>query len=184
VVPVIRLAIVDEHEIFRRGLAACLAEDPAIDVRFCSSTGPLTEPVDVAVVSAPTVVYNSFDCPLIVCGKLPSPGSDTDGRNQILGVFARNTLNTDQLLAAVHAAAVGLHVGAEVQRGSGSAGDLSQRHLRVLQLLAEGADTLEIAESLRYSERTVKSLIQDVEQYLGARTRAQAVAMGVRQGLI
>jgi DNA-binding NarL/FixJ family response regulator len=183
VVPAIRLAIVDEHEIFRRGVAACLAEDPAIAVRFCAPSGPLSEPVDVAVVSATAASQYAFDCPLVVCGKPLPPTLDGSGRNHILGVVPRSSLSTEQLLAAVHAAAVGLHVATETSGQNGDS-DLSERHLRVLQLLSEGADTLEIAESLRYSERTVKSLIQDLEQHLGAHSRAQAVAIGVKRGLI
>ena len=54
----------------------------------------------------------------------------------------------------------------------------------MLRLLAEGADTLQISRELSYSERTIKSLIQDVERELGARSRAQAVARGIREGLI
>lgn len=179
----IRLAVVDEHEIFRRGIAACLAEDSALDVCFCDSSGPLPELVDVAVVSATAASRQLFGCPLVVCGRPLPSRNDGSGRNQILGVVPRNSLNTEQLLAAVHAAAAGLHVEAGTS-SSQSSSDLSERHLRVLQLMADGADTVEIAESLSYSQRTVKSLIQDVEQYLGARTRAQAVALGVRRGII
>ena len=54
----------------------------------------------------------------------------------------------------------------------------------ILRLLAEGADTLDISRQLRYSERTIKGLIQDIERELGARSRAQAVARGIRRGLI
>jgi DNA-binding CsgD family transcriptional regulator len=54
----------------------------------------------------------------------------------------------------------------------------------VLRLLARGADTQEISRSLRYSERTIKTLIQEIERELGARSRAQAVAEGIRLGLI
>jgi len=177
----IRLAIVDEHEIFRRGIEACLAEDPGIDVAASVAAGPLTETVDLAVVSIPAASQCTFDCPLLVCGKLSSTGALD--QNRVLGVVPRNTLTTGQLLAAVHAAAVGLHVDGGLRGTDGKAG-LSKRHQDVLRLLADGADTLEIAAALRYSERTVKSLIQELEQQLGARSRAQAVALGIRRGFI
>jgi DNA-binding NarL/FixJ family response regulator len=179
----IRLAIVDEHEIFRRGVAACLSEDPGLQLVFCSSSGPLPQSVDVAVVSAEVASQNEFECSLVVCGKPLAPNGAVSGRNRILGVVPRSSLTIEQLVAAVHAAAAGL----SVRVGPAEAdidGQVSERHLRVLQLLAEGADTMEIATSLRYSERTVKSLIQDLEQHLGARSRAQVVAIGVRRGLI
>jgi DNA-binding NarL/FixJ family response regulator len=41
-----------------------------------------------------------------------------------------------------------------------------------------------VAERLAYSERTVKSVLHDAITKLGARTRSQAVAHAVRDGLI
>lgn len=181
--PAIRLAIVEEHEIFRRGVQACLAEDPGVVIAVSAATGPVPEPVDLAVVSATIASQCTFECPLIVCGIAPSSRSGRDHNNRILGTVPRNTLTIGQLLAAVHAAAVGLHVDADPPADSGR-DDLSERQQRVLRLLADGADTVEIAESLRYSERTIKSLIQELEQHLGARSRAQAVAVGIRRGII
>jgi DNA-binding NarL/FixJ family response regulator len=181
--PSIRLAIVDEHEIFRRGLQACLVEDPAVRVTEVAAAGPLSEPVDLAVVSAAAAAHTIFDCPLVVCGTVPSSREPAADHNHVLGSVPRSTLSIPQLLAAVHAAAVGLHVESDPLPADGR-GDLSQRHQAVLRLLADGADTTEIADALHYSERTVKSLIQDVEQYLGAHSRAQAVAVGIRRGII
>ena len=39
-------------------------------------------------------------------------------------------------------------------------------------------------DALSYSERTIKGVIQEIERELGARSRAHAVAEGIRQGLI
>jgi DNA-binding NarL/FixJ family response regulator len=181
VVPGIRLAIVDEHEIFRRGIQACLADDPAIDVAYSVAAGPLPDAVDLAVVSATVASQWAFECPLVVCGKPTT--TDGAGSNWILGTVSRNTLTTGQLLAAIHAAAVGLHVDADPRPADGALG-LNERQQHVLRLLADGADTLEIAEALRYSERTVKSLIQELEQQLGARSRAQAVAIAIKRSVI
>ena len=61
---------------------------------------------------------------------------------------------------------------------------LASRGLEVLSLLAAGADTKEIAEQLGYSDRTIKSVIRDVQVSLGVKNRVQAVAEGIRQGLI
>jgi DNA-binding NarL/FixJ family response regulator len=61
---------------------------------------------------------------------------------------------------------------------------LDARRIRVLRLLAEGADTRDIARGLQLSERTVKTLVREIELSLGATTRAQAVAEGFRLGLI
>lgn len=60
----------------------------------------------------------------------------------------------------------------------------SDRELAVLRMLGEGCDTREIARRLAYSERTVKTVIQELSQRLGLRNRSHAVAYAVRNGLI
>jgi DNA-binding NarL/FixJ family response regulator len=61
---------------------------------------------------------------------------------------------------------------------------VSQREIDILRLVAEGYDTREIAGKLAYSERTIKSLIQDVTRRFGLRNRSHAVAFALRQGMI
>jgi DNA-binding NarL/FixJ family response regulator len=61
---------------------------------------------------------------------------------------------------------------------------LADRELAVLRLLSDGSDTREIARRLAYSERTVKTIIQDVTRRFGLRNRSHAVAYALRQGLI
>lgn len=61
---------------------------------------------------------------------------------------------------------------------------LSDQELRLLQLLAEGVSTQEMARALYLSERTAKRKIQDILTKLGATSRAQAVAEAFRRGLL
>jgi DNA-binding CsgD family transcriptional regulator len=61
---------------------------------------------------------------------------------------------------------------------------LNARELTVLRLLADGEVTRSIAEYLNYSERTVKSIVAGVLIKLECRTRAHAVALATRQGMI
>ncbi len=61
---------------------------------------------------------------------------------------------------------------------------LTAREQQVLRLVAEGHPTREVADRLCYSERTIKNVIHDVVTKLNARTRSQAVAQAVREGLI
>jgi DNA-binding NarL/FixJ family response regulator len=63
-------------------------------------------------------------------------------------------------------------------------GVLTTRERQVLQMLAEGEDTRSIANGLNYSERTVKNVVHDVLTKLNCRTRAQAVGMAMRAGVI
>ena len=61
---------------------------------------------------------------------------------------------------------------------------LNDRETRVVRLLSEGSDTREIATQLCYSERTVKTIIQDVTHRFGLRNRAHTVAYALQHGLI
>ena len=180
-VATVRVGVVDEHEIFRRGVVACLAEE-GLRVVLDAPRGPVTEPLDVAVVSAAALASERFDCPLVLCAADGRTGHDTAG-NEVLGVLPRSTLTVEQLVATVRAAAAGLRVSGIPSDGR-RGGRIEGRELEVLRLLAQGAGTREIAESLSYSERTVKTLIQEIGRELGARSRAQAVAEGIRLGII
>ena len=62
--------------------------------------------------------------------------------------------------------------------------ELTSREQRVLALVADGLPTREIGAELHYSERTVKKVLGDVVVKLGARSRSQAIARAVRQGII
>lgn len=61
---------------------------------------------------------------------------------------------------------------------------LNQREIDVLQLVADGLSTGEIANRLAYSERTIKNVIHDVTTRLHLRNRSHAVAYAMREGLI
>jgi DNA-binding NarL/FixJ family response regulator len=61
---------------------------------------------------------------------------------------------------------------------------LGQREIAVLQLIADGLTTGEIAKRLSYSERTIKNIIHDVVTRMQLRNRSHAVAVAVREGLI
>jgi len=61
---------------------------------------------------------------------------------------------------------------------------LTPREVAVLRLLADGDRTTEIAHALSYSERMVKNIVHDVMTKMECRTRAQAVAVVVREHVI
>jgi DNA-binding NarL/FixJ family response regulator len=60
----------------------------------------------------------------------------------------------------------------------------SGRELEVLQLIADGLVNREIGGKLYLSEETVKSHVRHLLAKLQARSRAHAVAVGLRRGLI
>lgn len=58
------------------------------------------------------------------------------------------------------------------------------RECQVLDLLADGATDGQIASQLDLSPATVQTHVRNAKAKLGARTRAQAVALALRRGLI
>jgi DNA-binding CsgD family transcriptional regulator len=58
------------------------------------------------------------------------------------------------------------------------------RERQILEMLAGGNTDADIAERLELSPATVQTHVRNAKAKLGARTRAQAVAMALRGGLI
>jgi two-component system, NarL family, response regulator YdfI len=116
---------------------------------------------------------------------------------------ARGVLERDatpaEIVAAIEAAAAGLvtlpaHIATALLSASRPAtaprtsSDVSQpltpRELEVLGMLAEGLANKNIAARLGISEHTVKTHVASILAKLDAYSRAEAVAVGVRRGLI
>lgn len=106
-------------------------------------------------------------------------------------------ISADQLLRTLQAAAVGLtvmhpsEIGAMFpasQSGSPALAELAEpltpRESEVLQMLASGLGNKEIAARLAISEHTVKFHVASILGKLGAGTRTEAVALGIRRGLV
>jgi DNA-binding NarL/FixJ family response regulator len=62
--------------------------------------------------------------------------------------------------------------------------DPTNREIEVLQLISDGLVNREIGNRLFLSEETVKSHVRHLLAKLQARSRAHAVAVGFRRGLI
>ena len=97
-----------------------------------------------------------------------------------------------QISAAIRGAAAGLtSVSAglapalfEGDAGDGRGGTLTPREREILTLLGEGLVNKEIAVRLAVSEHTVKTHLAAIYDKLDAANRAEAVATGLRRGLI
>ncbi len=61
---------------------------------------------------------------------------------------------------------------------------LTPRELEVLQILAAGASTEDIAEELFIGIATVRSHVQSIIEKLGAHSKLEAVASAYRLGII
>lgn len=74
----------------------------------------------------------------------------------------------------------------EAQNLLASDGDtvVSKREIEVLQLIADGCSTPEVAEKLYISQKTVKNHLASIYAKLDARDRTQAVLQAVRMGIV
>jgi DNA-binding NarL/FixJ family response regulator len=75
----------------------------------------------------------------------------------------------------------------EVRKLDRPAGDeqvITRREEEVLQLIADGCSTPEVAEKLFISQKTVKNHLASIYQKLDARDRTQAVLQAVRMGIV
>jgi NarL family two-component system response regulator YdfI len=117
-------------------------------------------------------------------------------RAGVRAVLAREA-TSDQLHAALEAAAAGLVVfhPSELDSvlpanvSSPAAADeslepLTKREREVLQMLASGLANKEIAARLAISDHTAKFHVASILGKLGAATRTEAVATGIRRGLV
>lgn len=74
--------------------------------------------------------------------------------------------------------------GALMRRADSPTTRLSPRELEILQLVAEGLRTVEIARRLYLGESTVKLHLGHVYRKLGVASRTEALAAGLRLGLV
>lgn len=106
---------------------------------------------------------------------------------------------SDEIIAALEAAAAGLvtlpadlaadlvaatRTSNAARQSVASTQPLSRREIEVLGMLAEGLANKNIAARLGISEHTVKTHVASILTKLDAFSRAEAVAIGARQGLI
>ena len=186
----LRVGVLEEDEVFRRGLIAVLGEEDCVSVVLAGEREMSPEAVsaeaslDVAVVCSRSLAGLELSCPIVLLAHTDLAGQE-NGRvvSKVMATLLHEGLTGEQLVASVRAAAAGLQVeAASLSRRDDQV--LDPRRIEVLKLLATGSDTRAIARKLRISERTVKTLIHDVELTLGTTTRAQAVAEALRLGVI
>lgn len=209
----IRIAIVAPALAMRAGLTALLHEDAqAVLVVADAATiadleVPLTD-VDVLVLTPETTSRAELaeeladaagDCALLLLTDDPDAGRVLAGvPAHAWGLLPVDT-SPQELIAAIHALDEGLVAGTpalmqalvsplltrtlDIEQDA-LVEPLTDRELEVLQLVAQGLANKQIAEELYISEHTVKFHISSIYGKLGASNRAEAVTLGIRQGLI
>jgi len=209
-VDTVRVLIVDDHQLFRRGVSSLLAEHESLEVVGEASNG--AEAIERARELMPDVVLMDIkmpgmdglaatkqlkaEMPYVRIMMLTVSETDEDLFEAIKagasGYLLKN-VDPDQLVASV----------LQVQRGEvpiaptmaakilrelttpaeASLQALTSRERQVLELLAGGKANKEIAFALKISENTVKNHLRNILEKLHIQNRVQAALYAVRMGL-
>jgi DNA-binding NarL/FixJ family response regulator len=93
-------------------------------------------------------------------------------------------VTTAQLVAAISATVAGFAVTLPPEESIPGSEHLTPREVEVLRLMARGHRNKQLAAMLNISEHTAKFHVSSVMAKLGARTRTEAVTIGVTRGLV
>jgi DNA-binding NarL/FixJ family response regulator len=198
----IRVLIVDDHPVFRDGLAAALAASPGIEVTGQAGDGP--EAVELAQPGRFDVVVLDLSLPSMSGIEAAARISEVPGAPAVIIVTMVDDVDTvtaalqagargyvlkgssgQQIAAAVRAVAEG---GAILGPGiaprllerplraapPAAGGGLTDRERDVLALLAAGASNAQIARTLGLSLKTVQNYVSRILDKLQVTDRTQA----------
>lgn len=205
----IRVALVDDHKIVRRGLSAYFAAQPDIIVVGEASSGEealqLAESWQVDVIVIDVLMPGGIDgiettrrlkrlLPQVQIIILSGYADDA----RVIGALRAGAITyvekdsqPEQLLEVVRGAVQGKAIfeptlmqrilQAQTMKSSDV---LTERESEVLRLLAEGLTNAEIAVRLSVSEETVKTHVAGILRKLGLAHRTQAAIYALRHGLV
>lgn len=208
----IRLVVVDDHALFRRGLVGLLKDMSEFEVVGEAEDG--LQALDLIQRVRPDVVLMDVNMPRMDGIQVVQAlrGKKLDVRILMLTISQED----DDLLGAIQAGADGYLLKntepedlrrniLRVSQGQGvlspevtatilkaasrrglpeNEGIISARELEVMNCLAEGQTTLQIASSLFISENTVKTHIRHILEKLESANRTEAVSKAIQLGLI
>ena len=210
----IRVFIVAASPLARAGLANLLPREGIEIVGTGANLESLTDrladhQIDVALIEASAEPPESVladltdsdlaaEIPILLLSDHPSPGWSAEALGAGVRAVLPASAPSDQLSAAVQAAAAGLvvlhpsDVTAALPASTAPATQplaelpeaLTRREREVLQMLAAGLGNKEIAARLDISDHTAKFHVASILGKLGASTRTEAVTQGIRHGLI
>jgi two-component system, NarL family, response regulator DegU len=198
--------LVDDHTMLRQGIRRAL-ESEGIKVVAEASDG--AEAIKLALEHKPDVVLMDVSMPGMDGVEAARRLVEADGRQRV--VMLTMHIDRDVIDRAIRAGAVGYltkdssisEVILAIQLAAN--GDrpmsprlaaamldearredalISAREEEVLQLVADGYGTNEIAERLYISGKTVKNHLASIYEKLNARDRTQAVLMAVKMGIV
>jgi DNA-binding NarL/FixJ family response regulator len=205
----IRVFLLDDHEVVRRGLRDLL--DAEADVEVIGDAGTAESGMNRMLVLKPDVALLDVRLPdgdgVTVCRDIRSalPGTAClmltgYGDDQaLLGAimagaagYVMKQASAEELVGAVRAVAAGrstldadaaTRVMRRLREGSAtdqSVASLSSQEKRVLDLIGDGLTNRQIAERMFLSEKTAKNYVSAVLSKLGMQRRSQAAALAAR----
>jgi NarL family two-component system response regulator LiaR len=206
----IRVMIVDDHDMVRRGLVAYLEDEPGLEL--VGEAGDGQEAVQLCDQVQPDVVLMDLVMPELSGAKATRIIRDRWPQVQVVALtsFQEKDLVQDALRAgaisyllknvsgqdlvetirAAHAGRSTLApeaVQALIQPatpGPEPGYDLTPRERDVLALLVKGWTNAEIASRLGVSRSTVKVHVSNILSKLGVSSRGQAIGVAIRNGLV
>ena len=210
----IRLMLVDDHRMLRQGLRRSLEEEgfyvvgEASDgeeaVRLVPAAKPDVILMDVSMpdmdgIEATRRIINNDPDQRIVMLTMHADKDLIDAAIKAGAVgYLTKDCSTDEVIQAVRLAANGetalspqlaKSMLTEVRKIDEKAAReedrlVTKREEEVLQLIADGCSTPEVAQRLYISQKTVKNHLASIYEKLNARDRTQAVLLAVRMGIV
>jgi Response regulator containing a CheY-like receiver domain and an HTH DNA-binding domain len=201
----IRILSVEDHPVFRQGLATIIETEP--DMILVGQVANGVEAIaefrrhlpDITLMDLRLPGANGTDILIAIRGEFPHAriimlsSSDTDGEIQRAlrsgaSGYVLKSMPQDVLLAVIRSVHEGRrHVPAEVAALLAEhfgEEHLTPRELEVLQLIRDGCKNKQVADQLSISENTVNFHIKNIVDKLGANDRTHAVTIAVRRGLL
>ena len=203
-VSALRLLVVDDHPVVRQGIRALLerelddvevstADSPDAAMRDAGGPSPDVVVIDLRRVSGEvqdtiTSLQERLGSPIVVFTADGGPRMLAEALKAGVKGYVRKDSPPEDLIRAIQAASSGefyvdpaLSSSLLLEEGERT---LTARQREILQMLADGMHTEEVAKQLGLSTETVRTHTKRILAKLQAGTRTQAVAIGIRSGLI
>ena len=196
----VRVALVDDHAIVVRGLAAMLADHAdRVQVVELDSLRDPPDDVDVVLKDAFGMVDDlrefvvATTAPVVVFAFATDPGVVRAALDLGVAGYVFKGVSEETLVTALERVRRGEQV---IELDSAAAreqvmGDwpgrrhgLSDREAEILTLICRGMSNNQIAQQLYLSINSVKTYIRTAYRKIGAESRSQAVIWGLRHGFV